>query len=193
MTSRASLDGFTLIELLITLAIGALLLGLAVPTFRDLGIRNQLANSINDIVSSVSYARSEAIRRGRPVSICSSTNGTTCGGTWNSGWIIFLNSDNDSPPAVDSGETVLKVYTAQPSGYALSSDAALAGGITYGSDGAASSTGIMTMCHNNETAGARALVLTRLRPRLAADSNGDRIPNRDDGANIASCTAPGGP
>jgi type IV fimbrial biogenesis protein FimT len=197
MQARTSLpvsivpSGFTLIELLVTVTVAAILLGLAAPSFRDIATRNRLANSSNDVISSVIYARSEAVRRGETISICSSANGTSCGGTWNNGWIIFVNVDNDSPAAVDDGELVLKVFEGLTNGYTLNADAALASGITYARDGSANNTGLFAVCRNGRREGARAIVLTRLRPRIARDTNNDRIPNRDDGTNIASCAAPG--
>lgn len=174
-----------------TVAVAALLLGLAVPSFRDIAIRNQLANSSNDVISTVIYARSEAVRRGSTISICSSSNGTGCGGTWSDGWIVFANADNDSPVAVDAGELVLRVHEGLPTGYTLNADASVTSGITYGSDGAANGTGLMAVCYDAQLEGSRAIVLTRLRPRMATDTNDDRIPNRDDGQNISSCATPG--
>ena len=48
---------------------------------------------------------------GRPVTVCASSNGTTCtGGAWQSGWIIF--SDANGNQSVDSGEIVRAVQQA---------------------------------------------------------------------------------
>lgn len=183
--------GFTLIELLITLVVAALVLGLAAPTFRDFTIRSQLSTSSNDLISAVTYARSEAIRRGLPVSICSSNDGATCSGTWSDGWITFVNLDNDMPVEVDAGEIILKVHEGLPARYTLTPDASLASGITYGTDGAANVTGVVAVCYDDRLEGSRAIVLTRLRPRMARDTDDDGIPNRDDGENIKSCATPG--
>jgi type IV fimbrial biogenesis protein FimT len=90
--SRRS-DGFTLLELLVALSVVSLLVGIAVPGFVDL-IRNSRTTTLaNDLVASVNIARSEAVQRGRSVTLCSSTDGQTCGGNtdWSSGWVV-LNS-----------------------------------------------------------------------------------------------------
>jgi type IV fimbrial biogenesis protein FimT len=183
-TSAAA--GFTLIELLVTVAVTAVLLGLAVPSFLDLSVRNRLSGYANDLIASVHLARSEAVRRGSPISICKSDDGASCAGSWSDGWIVFVDRNSDS--VVDDGEDILKVFGALTDNYTLSGD--FATGVTYGADGAANSTGLMALCHDGETVGARAIQLTRLRPRIATDTDGDRIPNRDDSENIASCDNP---
>jgi hypothetical protein len=49
------------------------------------------------------------------------------------------------------------------------------------------------VCHANELKGAKAVVVTRLRPRTARDTDNDGVPNMDDTKNLDSCTAPAPP
>ncbi|HFD80828.1 MAG TPA: prepilin-type N-terminal cleavage/methylation domain-containing protein [Gammaproteobacteria bacterium] len=94
--------GFTLVELMMTLVIGALLLTMAVPSFRGLIQNNKIASQANELVSALSMARMEAIRQSSPVSICASADQTTCSGTndWSTGWIVFEDTNSSGAPAV---------------------------------------------------------------------------------------------
>lgn len=83
--------GFTLIELMVVLAILAVLLMVAAPSFQDSIRRNRLQSTLSDVASMLSFARSEAVTRGAPVSACASADGAACAGTnWEDGWIVFL-------------------------------------------------------------------------------------------------------
>lgn len=110
--------GFTLIELLVVLAISAILVTLAAPSFSRLIKSNSITSSVNSFMADLRFARSESIRRGGGVQMCRSDSpeatapscgtGSGPGGNgWVSGWIIFhdLNSDGD----MDAGEPILRV------------------------------------------------------------------------------------
>jgi type IV fimbrial biogenesis protein FimT len=185
--------GFTLLELMVTLAVAAILFSVAVPGFQQMVQRNRVITYTNDFIATVNYARSEAIRTASPVSICASSDGATCTGTWSQGWITFANRDGDNPAEVDAGgvEPVLKVHERLNGQYTLSSDAVFAGGVTYDVSGAANATGVLAVCHAGSLAQSRAIVLTRLRPRVATDTDGDHIPNID-GGNLVDCASPSG-
>ncbi len=81
--------GFTLIELLIGLVVLAILLTTAIPAFRAFIQNNRLDSEANDLVAATQLARSEALKRGVNVTICSSNNGTSCGGGFRDGWIVI--------------------------------------------------------------------------------------------------------
>src|SRR4051794_15151317 len=86
--------GFTLVEFMVAIAIMAILLTLAVPSFNESKLSSQLRASANDLVASANLARSEAIKRRAIVTLCVSSNGSTCGaGSWQQGWIV-LNGAN---------------------------------------------------------------------------------------------------
>lgn len=107
--------GFTLAELLIVVAILALLAGIGVPAMRELAQNNRQTGAVNELIAALQLARSESITRNvnapATVTVCSSNNGTTCGGTWANGWIVFRNDGCDT--AVPSADSVIR-YTSGP-------------------------------------------------------------------------------
>lgn len=104
--------GFTLIELIIVVAIVGVLASLAAPSFSTMIKNNRLASNINDLTSDLALARSESNKRGRRVTVCPSTNGTSCSGAsaWATGRLVFVDLDADG--TVDSGDEILRVSSA---------------------------------------------------------------------------------
>jgi type IV fimbrial biogenesis protein FimT len=82
--------GFTLVEMLIAMAVVAILLSVGVPSFRYVTNSNRIAAEINGLLGDMQYARAEAVKQGRPVTVCVSADGATCANTntWQSGWIV---------------------------------------------------------------------------------------------------------
>jgi type IV fimbrial biogenesis protein FimT len=104
--------GLTLIELLTVITIVAILFALGVPSYQYVTNSNRISSEVNGLLGDMQYARSEAIKEGQTVTVCASTNSTTCSGSssWQNGWIAF--SDPNSNAAVDAGETLLRVQRA---------------------------------------------------------------------------------
>lgn len=80
-----------MLELMVTIALVAILTGLAAPSFRSFTSNNRVTTAQNDFVAALNLARIEAVRRGMPVTVCPSVTGTGCDpqGNWTSGWIVF--------------------------------------------------------------------------------------------------------
>lgn len=108
-TFRASAraPGFTLIELIVTIAVAAILLAIAIPSFNTTLLNNRRAAAVNDFVGAVTYARGVAVSRRKTVTICRSTlpssSTPTCdtstANNWNEGWVVFVDG---SPPSSSS-------------------------------------------------------------------------------------------
>ena len=108
--------GFTLYELLMTLALAAILLSLGVPAFSGTLASSRQAAEINALFHAIHLARKESIVQRQTVSLCPSTDGRACAGRtdWSAGWLVFRNTDGDSPPAVDAGEVILQAHSVDP-------------------------------------------------------------------------------
>jgi type IV fimbrial biogenesis protein FimT len=113
--------GFTLVELLVTIAIAAILLALAAPSFKRTIQSNNMSNAVNTFMSDLRYARSEAIRRGGRVILCRTdlpesatpscdTSAGTTGKGWATGWIVMLDVDGDGNWS--SGDQMLRLQSA---------------------------------------------------------------------------------
>ncbi len=61
--------GFTLIELLMVIILIAVSMTLAVPSFQGMVARNTVAAEVNNMLLAINLARSEAMRRGSPVTV----------------------------------------------------------------------------------------------------------------------------
>lgn len=72
--------GFTLIELLVTLAVLAIVLALAVPSFNDLIDRSRLTSAADTLYADLQFGRSEAIRNNQSVTISFQSGTAWCYG-----------------------------------------------------------------------------------------------------------------
>ncbi|QUP56666.1 prepilin-type N-terminal cleavage/methylation domain-containing protein (plasmid) [Ralstonia syzygii] len=99
--------GFTLVELVIVISIVAILVTLAAPSFQSTIQSARTTTEVNSLVNDLQFARSEAIKRGQPVSICVSSDGATClaSNKWQVGWIVF--NDVNGSGALDSTTDVV--------------------------------------------------------------------------------------
>ena len=61
--------GFTLVELMVTIAVAAILVAVALPSFQRMTANNTITNTYYDLITAVRNARSEAVSRGAPVRV----------------------------------------------------------------------------------------------------------------------------
>jgi type IV fimbrial biogenesis protein FimT len=90
-------QGFTLVELMITLAILAIIISMAGPSFVTMINNNRATGATNDLIASFQLARTEAIKRNETVLI-QSKNGTN----WSDGHRIQVSSTSEVLRDVDA-------------------------------------------------------------------------------------------
>lgn len=134
MKNRTGQEGYTLVELMVTLAILAIALAIAIPSVRDYFANARRLTVTNDLVGDLSYARMEAIRQGQLVTVCGSSNGSSCvaGNDWSGGHLVFVDPNNNG--IVDAGEVILRVERAAPSGFTLRASG-FTSRVTFGASG----------------------------------------------------------
>lgn len=96
--------GFTLVELLIAMALLAILVRLAAPSFSQAIMTSRLGSYTNSFVASTQLARSEAVKRNAPVTLCRSADGLSCAGSgdWAQGWIVMCKATTVLPTVCNS-------------------------------------------------------------------------------------------
>lgn len=162
--------GFTLIELMVTVAVVAVLVSLAMPSFTTVINNNRLTSQANELVSALQTARSEAVRRNASVTLCGSADGSTCAGTddpWQR-WIVL------------TGAQVLRDATVKSPVQVSSGVAA----ITFHSDGLARiATGLLT----NDITVCIPTTYPAENKRLVSMGSGSRISTTASGTGEGTC------
>ena len=114
MTNRYQ-SGFTLYELLITMLVIGIVLTVGIPSLGVFTQNSRITSTANDLHSGFYLGRSEAARSKSNITICASANSmaaaAACGGTFDGGWIIFIDLNGDIQRA-GAGENVLRRYPA---------------------------------------------------------------------------------
>ena len=69
----------------------------------------RLTTGVNQLMTQLSLARSEAIKRRSAITLCASVTGAECRGSrkWHDGWIIFWDPNGNGK--LEPGETILQV------------------------------------------------------------------------------------
>jgi type IV fimbrial biogenesis protein FimT len=179
--SRKRMRGFTMIELAVVMIMVAILTMIAIPSFQYITTANRISSEINSLLGDLQYARIEAVKEGYPVTVCPSSNGTTCtvANNWAIGWIVFADSNGDGVVGTAPVEAILRVEPAIPNGDTLTSDNTNATkGVTFNRDGFAFNlNGTITYTLHNSTnikAYTRCLAVNIV-GRLMTESAGQKL------------------
>jgi type IV fimbrial biogenesis protein FimT len=134
--------------MMIAITVAGILLMIAVPSFRNASLSSQLRSAANDFIASTNFSRSEAIKRGAAVTMCVSTDGSSCAaGGWEQGWIVL------------SGTTVLQHESAAPNGFKMSATGSIAT-LSFQPIGVGVTPATLTVCRATPSVGSQERVVT---------------------------------
>lgn len=136
-----------------------------------------------ELLGALNFARSESIKQSSRISVCARNTDTSCGTSWNKGWLVFV--DNAATAGViENTETVLKLSSSLPAGFELKNNAITQGVadatqrsyVRFGPRGLSNwrGSGTFTFCDDRGSAYARAVNVTMsgdVRP-ARADADG---------------------
>ncbi len=112
MEKRKS-QGFTLYELMITVLVVGVILAFGIPNLSEFTRNSRLSGAANDLHAAFMMARSDAARAKTNITICASANSmqaaADCSGTWDQGFIVFVDTNADQARA-GATETVLRAH-----------------------------------------------------------------------------------
>ena len=124
--------GVTLVELVVALAVAAILVGLAAPSFRNLVAEQRRDAALGALAGDLRFARSEAIKRAARIGVCAraAAGASGCGTDWSRGWVVW-DDGGPTPGTIEpaEGETELRVRGPVAEGLALDNRARTASGM----------------------------------------------------------------
>jgi type IV fimbrial biogenesis protein FimT len=144
--------GLTLIELMITLVILSISVLVVTPAMQTLLQDNRLQTEAGRLMATMNLARSEAVSRNMPVSLCPSVMADSgvpiCGGQYADGWIVFSNANRDRVVDPNSDE-LIQASAGIPGGYTLTNRAGTRAAtelLTFMPDGSTGQNGTLLLC-----------------------------------------------
>lgn len=89
-TRNRTVTGLTLVELMVVIVVFAILATIGIPSFTNLVANNRATAAANEVLSTLQFARSEAVKRNEDI-IAEPTSATD----WSGGWTVFRDVNND--------------------------------------------------------------------------------------------------
>lgn len=109
--------GFTLVDALVALAIGSILLGIAIPSFQQLWAKHQSRVVMMELAHLINFARITSVSKGQTVALCPISDNQECGSDWAQGAMVFVDPNRNGKK--EENDTVLRVLDEFPDGIQL--------------------------------------------------------------------------
>ncbi len=162
--------GFTLIELMVTIAIAAILMSMAAPSFRSMLVNNRMSAAANGFFNALNYARNTALSGNTTIVVCpvGAFNSTTCGASWAAGWMV---QNPGTSPA-----TILQSWTLAANAPTLTSPNC-ATSVSFNSRGIAGTVAQFKLCDSRGANYARSVLVQATGLALAGQTGGLGLTN----------------
>ena len=105
---KRSVKGYSAIELACALAVGGVVLAMAMPAMARMVEQSMVVAAHNDLRGAIAYARNQAVQLSTPVAVCASADQQSCGSDWRAGWIAF--TDGGVAGERDGTDSVLRSW-----------------------------------------------------------------------------------
>ena len=150
-----NLAGFTLIELIISITILTILLMLTLPAFQTMLMNNRVLAATDSLANALNYARNAAVTQNIDVVVCpfSAPGSTTCGNSWQNGWMVVTQPVGSNPVLLEANTTGANapvLSTVPVSGVSASS-------VTFDARGIATTQAYFKLCDNRGGSFARSV------------------------------------
>jgi type IV fimbrial biogenesis protein FimT len=150
--------GGTLLELVLAVVLACLLVGFALPQYRDWLVAQRTLDEARRLVDSLHLARAEAIKSGYRVNVCKSHDRRHCTGNggWESGYIVYADTSRDG--SADADELLVRSEGPAESGITIRANHPLDSYASFTSFGQARQLngalqmGTFTLCRNGQRA-----------------------------------------
>lgn len=163
--------GFTIVELMVTVAIAAILLAVAVPSFTSFAQKRAISQKTVQVRNALELARGLALSQRQILTVCTVNSSNSCVSTGGLRLLVFF--DLDLSYGFNTGDSLHQDIDINS--IALKMSASGRPYIRFARSGEAMESGNLEVCSTNQAIdyGRRAIVFRSGRIRLSSDSDGD--------------------